>query len=837
MGISTSTGTLTAGQSRTFNMSPASAVTLTLSPNVRVTITESPATVTATGLGGNATRVHEPRLPGTVTYGPYPMGGSVLVEVESNSGSSVGWVYTSAAYATDSSGAVTGLVGPDGENASTFQSPTDTTQAPYAAMTGPTQLIGSALTGTYPFLYMESFWEAIRRKSCKVLFLGDSVTENISKNWPMGHWTIELERELMRAFPDVAFEFVNISIGGKIALQVLGRTLGDSEPTSTPGSSYTAGAAETSSNFFRNAATGVASPTNPETWQGSASGVTQYANGDTWIGRIASHNFDAMTLCFGLNEENSASNYWFASSIQAIIDNVRTHSTFNGFTRPSIICATPYNDTVDRPLRNRLAEQMFALAQKNGCPVIDANRWDGIAVEGVDRYRQRWYGESMWRYLVTNKNANDLVADRATYWDITGTGTLNTGAGGTTTDYISTGNSGSVKMLRKKLSRDVQIMGTFNSASSGTATDGVVSLWYRVDPTNTAIGYELKYQGSGTLSLIYHDGTNDYTVYSKSVYALTSNTEAFAVYVRAVGAVHECWTVFGNTAPATGYDQKSMQLQFRHIHTGGESGAPCKSDIFKDGWSGIQINSIGATFPAIRAGNYSTTSGMLQFGYPLMVNQLARVDEFDMNGRVSLHMNYQPDPDIIYDGDNRGGNVINHLATDAYSLVYAAAIGSVVRQIMSSRQDSKVVRASGVQVTAPADTAENILATILIPAGTMGKNGTLDVQCLFSFTGSTNSKTAAVKFGPTLGGASLMTSVTTATAANLAANFWTMFANRNDYKKQSRIVNQGLSVITLAPTEVTVDTTVDNYVYLTGTKATGAESMVLERYVVRLVGG
>ena len=67
MGISTSTGTLIAGQSRTFNLSPASAVTLTLSPNVRVTITETPATVAATGLGGNASRVHEPRLPGTFT--------------------------------------------------------------------------------------------------------------------------------------------------------------------------------------------------------------------------------------------------------------------------------------------------------------------------------------------------------------------------------------------------------------------------------------------------------------------------------------------------------------------------------------------------------------------------------------------------------------------------------------------------------------------------------------------------------------------------------------------------------------------------------------------------
>jgi len=104
MGISTSTGILTAGQSRTFNLSPASAVTLTLSPNVRVTITETPATVAATGLGGNASRVHEPRLPGVVTYGPYPMGGSVLVENESNSGSSVAWVRSDSIVAESADG-------------------------------------------------------------------------------------------------------------------------------------------------------------------------------------------------------------------------------------------------------------------------------------------------------------------------------------------------------------------------------------------------------------------------------------------------------------------------------------------------------------------------------------------------------------------------------------------------------------------------------------------------------------------------------------------------------------------------------------------------------------
>lgn len=113
MGISTSTGTLTAGQSRTFNLSPASAVTLTMLPNARVTITETPTGVSGSGLGGNATRVHEPRLPGTFTYGPYPMGGSVLVENGSSSGSTVTWVRSDSLIAESATGGLS-LVGPDG---------------------------------------------------------------------------------------------------------------------------------------------------------------------------------------------------------------------------------------------------------------------------------------------------------------------------------------------------------------------------------------------------------------------------------------------------------------------------------------------------------------------------------------------------------------------------------------------------------------------------------------------------------------------------------------------------------------------------------------------------
>ena len=104
MSTTTTTGTLTAGSSKTFNLAPGSALSLTLSPNVRVTITETPESVSGSGVGGNTTRVHEPQLPGTFAYGPYAMGGVVVVAVASNSGSSVAWTRKDTVVSTSSDG-------------------------------------------------------------------------------------------------------------------------------------------------------------------------------------------------------------------------------------------------------------------------------------------------------------------------------------------------------------------------------------------------------------------------------------------------------------------------------------------------------------------------------------------------------------------------------------------------------------------------------------------------------------------------------------------------------------------------------------------------------------
>ncbi len=115
MALSTSTGSLAVGASRTFNLSPGSALTLVAPPNCRVTVTETPNTVSASGVGGNASRVHNLQLGQTVTYGPYPMGGTVVVANASNSGGAVTWVRSDALVAESASGVVS-LVDGDGNN-------------------------------------------------------------------------------------------------------------------------------------------------------------------------------------------------------------------------------------------------------------------------------------------------------------------------------------------------------------------------------------------------------------------------------------------------------------------------------------------------------------------------------------------------------------------------------------------------------------------------------------------------------------------------------------------------------------------------------------------------
>jgi lysophospholipase L1-like esterase len=106
MTLSTSTVTLAPGSSRTYNLAPGEAVTVATEPNCYVTVTETPDVITTADQGGQTNvRTSILQYKGEWTYGPYALGGTVVVDVSlAKSTSSVSATLGSAAAAVVGAG-------------------------------------------------------------------------------------------------------------------------------------------------------------------------------------------------------------------------------------------------------------------------------------------------------------------------------------------------------------------------------------------------------------------------------------------------------------------------------------------------------------------------------------------------------------------------------------------------------------------------------------------------------------------------------------------------------------------------------------------------------------
>lgn len=139
-----------------------------------------------------------------------------------------------------------------------------------------------------------------------------------------------------------------------------------------------------------------------------------------------------------------------------------------------------------------------------------------------------------------------------------------------------------------------------------------------------------------------------------------------------------------------------------------------------------------------------------------------------------------------------------------------------------------ILAASFVSVNTPADTSEDTLATIAVPANALGANGLLRVTALWSYTNSANNKTMRVRFG----GTSMFSNVVTTTAsqqmqaiiANVnATNVQKCFGGGTSFTASTNSISAGA-----------IDTTSSANITITGTKASSGETLTLEGYVVEI---
>lgn len=143
---------------------------------------------------------------------------------------------------------------------------------------------------------------------------------------------------------------------------------------------------------------------------------------------------------------------------------------------------------------------------------------------------------------------------------------------------------------------------------------------------------------------------------------------------------------------------------------------------------------------------------------------------------------------------------------------------------------------SFVAITAPAaDTSEQTLATITVPANTLGANGALRITTYWTHTNSVNNKTLRIRYSGGAGTAFLNAAVTSTATSQIG----TVIANRGATNSQVggifSTVTSTFGTSANTPITAAVDTTAATTVVIMCVKALGSETITLEGYSVEFV--
>jgi hypothetical protein len=125
---------------------------------------------------------------------------------------------------------------------------------------------------------------------------------------------------------------------------------------------------------------------------------------------------------------------------------------------------------------------------------------------------------------------------------------------------------------------------------------------------------------------------------------------------------------------------------------------------------------------------------------------------------------------------------------------------------------------------------ENTLASITIPGGAMGANGSVRITAVFSLSNNANTKVMRIKFGGTT-----YTSVSLSNSTTLRQ--FTQIINRNSVSSQvgAATFAGGFSSSSGAAVTSSVDTSSDVTLLITGQNGNSADTITLESYLVEVI--
>lgn len=145
----------------------------------------------------------------------------------------------------------------------------------------------------------------------------------------------------------------------------------------------------------------------------------------------------------------------------------------------------------------------------------------------------------------------------------------------------------------------------------------------------------------------------------------------------------------------------------------------------------------------------------------------------------------------------------------------------------------RIVAQSAVAVSGPADTAENVLATITVPGGAMGPNGAIRITSIWGFTNNVNAKTPRLRIGGPAG--TILWAPAAASIAVLTAHRYIFNRGAQNSQVAAPTDVNGYGTSTGALVTSAVDTAQDFTLVLSGQKATGGDTLRLDAYSVEVL--
>jgi hypothetical protein len=147
----------------------------------------------------------------------------------------------------------------------------------------------------------------------------------------------------------------------------------------------------------------------------------------------------------------------------------------------------------------------------------------------------------------------------------------------------------------------------------------------------------------------------------------------------------------------------------------------------------------------------------------------------------------------------------------------------------------QMLASSSEPASVPADTNENILATIAIPPPLLGISGSLQIETLWTVTSSVNDKTSRTRLGG-IGGTSFSNTILTTTASNQITTIISNRAAANSQVGSARGSRGTDNIIVVGGTVIgAINMAAAQDLVITGQKEIAGETMTLERRIVHIL--